>query len=51
MTQDSSAHTVWPELKYSCSSLEGVSANAINVLIYLTIGNIKLFNSLSLTLT
>jgi len=22
-------HTVWPELKYSCSSLEGVSANAL----------------------
>jgi hypothetical protein len=32
MTQDSKARTVWSELKYSYSSLEGASANALKSL-------------------
>ena len=36
MTQDSSAHTVWSELKYSCTFLEGVSANDLKGLRFIS---------------
>jgi len=36
MTHDPSAHTVWLELNYSCSSLEGVSANALKELRFIS---------------
>jgi len=36
MTHDSSAHIVWPELKYSYSFLDGVSANALKELRFIS---------------
>jgi len=36
MTHDSIAQNFWTELKYSCSSLEGVSANYLKGLRFIS---------------